>query len=162
MRIITSLWPTSGFLTSVSVRPGARSSFANAFMCASVLDDTEYTADARECIHRAVDLFGRVRGAHLRTNACATFRHDREREADHVHAFLQERIGHFRSELRVAEHDRNDRMFAGHERETERTHLAAEVRAVFAHARAQLRAFFARQQFEYFQRSGGDARRQRV
>jgi hypothetical protein len=42
MRIITSLWPTSGFLTRVSVSPGARSSFANAFMVASkVLDDIQ-------------------------------------------------------------------------------------------------------------------------
>src|SRR5580693_1597083 len=90
MRIITSLWPTSGFLTSVSVSPGARSSFANAFMCASLLNNAEFTADARECIHRAVDLLGRVRGAHLRANTCAAFRHHREREADHVDAFVQQ------------------------------------------------------------------------
>src|SRR5580704_18690683 len=89
MRIITSLCPTSGFFTSVSVRPGARSSFANAFMYASVSDNTEFTADARECIDSPVDLLGRVRGAHLRANAGAAFRHHGEREADHVDAFFQ-------------------------------------------------------------------------
>ncbi len=34
IRIITSLWPTSGFFTRVSVSPGARSSFASALMFA--------------------------------------------------------------------------------------------------------------------------------
>src|SRR6266404_8875668 len=111
MRIITSLWPTSGFFTRVSVRPGARSSFASAFMCASRLNHAERTADACESIDGAIDLFCRVRGAHLRANAGAPLRHDRGRKADHVDAFFQKRVGHARRELRVAEHDGDDRMF---------------------------------------------------
>src|ERR1700744_2193189 len=94
MRIITSLWPTSGLGTSVIVRPGARSSFASAFICASWSDDAERTADACKCIHGAVNLFGRVRGAHLRANARAALRHHRERKADHVYAFFQQFICH--------------------------------------------------------------------
>src|ERR1700722_2702385 len=72
MRIITSLWPTSGFLTRVSVSPGARSSFANAFMLVSrVSDDAQRTADTRERLHRAIDLRGRMRRAHLRADTRA-------------------------------------------------------------------------------------------
>ncbi len=40
--IMTSLWPTSGFLTRVSVKPGARSSFASAFIVSSALLRTFY------------------------------------------------------------------------------------------------------------------------
>src|ERR1700761_3426023 len=93
MRIITSLWPTSGFITSVSVRPGPRSSFANAFICFSIritrrlgVDDAEFTADAGKRLDGAIDLFGRVRGAHLRADARAAAPHHRERKTNYIHA----------------------------------------------------------------------------
>ena len=42
IRIITSLCPTSGLLTRVSVRPGARSSFASAFIVSPVRISLSY------------------------------------------------------------------------------------------------------------------------
>src|SRR5215831_7623589 len=150
MRIMTSLCPISGFLRRVSVRPGARSSFASAFI-ARILNDAERFADLREGCHRAVDLLGRVRGAHLRADARLALWHHRVGEADHVHAFREQRIGHPRGERRVAEHDGDDRMLARHQGEAERGHRVAEALTVLAHAPAQRLAFGARQQLEHLE-----------
>src|SRR5207253_5684725 len=72
IRIMTSLCPTSGFFTRVRVRPGARSSFANAFTCEFLVEPSADHAQGlpdlgkrRDC---AVDLLRGMRGAHLRAD----------------------------------------------------------------------------------------------
>src|SRR5512143_3684966 len=162
IRIITSLWPTSGFFTRVSVRPGARSSFANAFIVSPSADDAERAAHACERVDRAVDLRVGVCGAHLRADARLALGNDRVREPDHVDAFGEERVRHSRRELRVAQQHRDDRMPAGHEREAVPFHPAPEALAVRTHALAQRGALAAAQELDNLQRGGGDARRERV
>src|SRR2546430_9703815 len=85
MRIMTSLCPTSGFFTRVSVRPGARSSFASAFIWARLysVDHAQGLPDLGKRRHGPVDLLARVRGAHLRADAGFALGHDGIGEADH-------------------------------------------------------------------------------
>src|SRR5436190_7817514 len=91
MRIITSLCPISGFLTRVSVKPGAGSSFDSAFIekTANELSSahTERFADFRERSSCAIDLLIGMRRAHLRSYARFAFWHDRIRETNDVDAF---------------------------------------------------------------------------
>ncbi|MDI9654350.1 glycine C-acetyltransferase, partial [Burkholderia cenocepacia] len=46
--------------------------------------------DAQLATNMADRLLGRMRGAHLRTDARTAARHDGEREADHVDAFAEQ------------------------------------------------------------------------
>src|SRR6059058_1346896 len=145
IRIMTSLWPTSGFFTRVSVNPGAGSSFASALIDASLgygsSDHAQCPAHVGERRDGLTDLLRRVRRAHLRSYARSTLGHHGIRKADDVDAFGEQRIGHAGSKRGIAQHDRNDRMLARHELEAKRRHLAPEVLTVPAQAGAQPRAF---------------------
>src|SRR6185436_1311561 len=166
MRIMTSLCPTSGVLTSVSVSPGARSSLASAFIMFVALpfsvNRAERLADFRERGDGGVDLFVRVQRAHLRSDARLALRHDRVREPDHVDSLGEERIRHPRGERGVAEHHRDDRVAARHEVEPVRGHLPTEPLAVRRNAPAEPAALVALQKLEDAQRCRRDARRETV
>src|SRR6266496_305204 len=139
IRIITSLWPTSGFFTRVRVSPGARSSLASAFIAS--LQHADGMADFAERGDGPLDLRLGVGGGHLRADARLALRHDRIRKADHVDAFGEQRIGHPRGERGVAQHHGDDRMRSGHEIKAQPRHFAPEALAVFAHSRAERRTF---------------------
>src|SRR5690242_12230509 len=121
MRIITSLWPTSGFLTRVSDRPGPGSSLVSAFIVdrrdSSFVDCAERFADLRERGNGPIELRIGMRGAHLRPDARLAFRHDGIGKTNHVNAFIEQRVGHPCRERRVAQHDGDDRMPTRHEGE---------------------------------------------
>src|SRR5690606_17848103 len=60
---------------------------------ASGFQHAEAPADADEGIHRLVNLFAGVRGAHLRADARLAPGYDGEEEADDVDAFLEQLLG---------------------------------------------------------------------
>src|SRR5436309_14259188 len=68
IRIMTSLCPTSGFFTRVSVRPGARSCLANSFTCEFLVEPSAAHSQGRpdpsKRPYRAVELLGGLPGAH--------------------------------------------------------------------------------------------------
>src|SRR5262249_52744513 len=147
IRIITSLWPTSGFFTRASTRPGPRSSFANAFITRLLPDpsshDPERPADAPERRHGAIDFVVGVRCAHLRADPGLALGQNGIGKADHIDTFGEQRVGHPRRELRVAQHYGDDRVLAGDEREARCRHRTTEPLAVRAHTPAQCHALAA-------------------
>ena len=90
MRISTSFGPTSGFATSVRVRPGARSSLAMAFIVGFLMillsNDSKGFAGLDEAGDGAVDVVGRMAGAHLGTDPRLALGHDRIGESYDVNA----------------------------------------------------------------------------
>src|SRR5260221_181755 len=102
--ISTSLWPTSGSLTSMSLRPGPASVLTRAFIgWLHSLDHALGLADLGEGGDGAVDVFGGMGGAHLGADARLALGHHGEAEADHVDALLQQGIRHLGRELRLAQ-----------------------------------------------------------
>src|SRR5450432_1826879 len=102
----TSFGPTSGGGISCSHRPASRSALTRAF----ISDDSEGAADLDEGGDGLIDVLRLVRGGHLRADARLALRHDRVAEPDDVDAFLQHALGELPGELRVAEHDGDDRV----------------------------------------------------
>src|SRR6185369_4162177 len=109
--ISTSLWPTSGSLTSMSLRPGPASVLTRAFIgWLQLLYRTHRAPYFGKGGDGAVDVFGGMGGAHLGADARLALRHNGEAEADHVDAFFQQRVRHLGRELRLAQHHRDDRV----------------------------------------------------
>src|SRR5208282_3130572 len=155
--ISTSLCPTAGSGTSCIQMPGSARALTSAFICGPSLDDAEIASRAAECGDDRVELLGRMRGAHLRTDPRLTLGHDREGERDDVDARGEHALGETHGERRLAEHDRNDRMLAGQQSEAQCLEPGAEMPCVEVYALAQFRGSF--QQFEHTDRRGGDRRR---
>src|SRR5690606_35312528 len=83
-------------------------------------------------------MFSCMRCGHLRADARLAVRYDGIGEADDVYAVREEALRELGGELRVAEHDRHDRMFAGYEIESGCGHSFPEVRRVLPQARPQV------------------------
>src|SRR5688500_3742529 len=58
----------------------------------AILDYAQLLADLAECRHRSVELLARVRRGQLRANASFALRHDRIREPDYIHAFVEQAL----------------------------------------------------------------------
>jgi hypothetical protein len=102
---------TRAFMGPHGMMPSSRPAVANAAMARSSCSS-------------------RMAGAHLGADARLAERHDRVGEADHVHAEFEEAVGHAHGERGFAEHDRDDRMLAGHEVEAERREPARKCAAL--------------------------------
>src|SRR5262245_45505276 len=135
-RIRTSFGPGAGFAISCRSMPGAERALTSACIRRAILDYAQLFADFRERCHGAIELLARVRGGHLRADARLPLRDYRIGEADHVHAFVEQAAREIGRELRVAQHDRDDRMLAWHEVETGGCHSLAKVRSVVPQPRA--------------------------
>src|SRR3984893_2777799 len=162
-RIRTSLWPTSGFFTSTSFRPGPGVTLASAFIVSSMAigpsaNGAKRLANLGERGNRALDLFRIVRGAHLGSQARLALGHDGVRKADHVNAFFEERVRGARSEPGITEHNGNDRVVPRHKIEAQPGQRLAKVLRVPMHALSHRATLFATQKFERLDRRCGDAR----
>src|SRR5688572_11673709 len=111
-RIRTSFGPGTGFAMSWSSIPTAAWALTSACIRRAILDYVQFFADLGERCDGAVELLAGVRGRQLCADACLALRHDRIREADDVHAFVEQAAREFGGELRVAENDRDDRVLA--------------------------------------------------
>jgi hypothetical protein len=87
-------------------------------------------------------------------------RHDREGESDDVDPAPEHALGEVRRERRIAEHDRNDRMLAGQQIETQPCIPARKCAALRVHALAQVGELL--EQIEHPDRRGGHRRRDAV
>src|SRR5215470_15948547 len=111
--IRASFGPTFGSGMSSSQMPGAACCLTSAFMGTfagrggGALDDLELAADTREGRDRLLELRAAERGRHLRADARLALGHDREGEADDVHALGEQLLGHAAGERGVADHDRD-------------------------------------------------------
>src|SRR5450759_3195256 len=76
-------------------------------------EDVVLLPDFAECFDRFVEMGRRVPGRELRPDAGLPLRDDREEEADDVDPFREEVARDVLRELRVVEHDRDDRALAG-------------------------------------------------
>src|SRR5450755_4169280 len=166
-RIRTSLWPTSGLFTWTSFRPGPGVTLASAFIVSSMAigqsaNGAERLADLGERGDRAFYLCRIVRGAHLGSQARLALGHDGVRKADHVNAFLEERVRKTRGKLRVTEHDRNDRMVPRDQIEAKPGERIAKALSVLADARSHRAAFFAAKELDHLERGRGDAGGHRI
>ena len=94
MRISTSLGPMVGSATSISQMPGSALALTSAFMGGSSGDEAELAPGGGECRDRLLEVGARVGGAHLRADPRLPLGDDGEREADHVHAQLQQALRH--------------------------------------------------------------------
>ena len=105
----------------------------------------------RECVRREFQVFARMRGGDLRADTRGAVWNDRIKEADHVNAFLQHARGELLRLRCVANHDRDDRMHAGLDRQAALGQRSAEKFCVFLKLVAQ----FGRcaEKLERFQRS---------
>src|SRR5215217_594266 len=119
-RIRRSFGPGTGFAMSCSSMPAAARALTSACIRCAILDYAQFFADLGEGGDGAIELLARVRSGQLRADARLALRHDGIREADDVHAFVQQAACELGSELGVAEHDRDDRVLAGHEVEAGR------------------------------------------
>ena len=72
-----------------------------------------------------------MRGRDLRPNARGAVRHHRIEKADHVDAFLEHARREFLRKRGVAQHDRNDRVRAGFDREAALSQGSAKEFGVF-------------------------------
>src|SRR5512138_3321095 len=159
-RIMTSFGPGAGLGMSWRSMPVAARALTSACIRRGILDYVQFFADLREGCDGALELLTRVRSGHLRADPGFALWHDWIREADHVNAFVQQAARELGGELRVAEHDRDDRVLAGHEVEAGRGHAFTEMRGVFPQASAQGRVRF--EHVEHAQGCRGDERRDAV
>src|SRR5688572_23724685 len=110
-------------------------------------NDAEAPTDLDERLDQAVDLRGRVRRAHLRTDARLALWHHRVEEADHVDALVEQLARELLGELGIVQHHRRDRMRARPDLEAGLDDALPEVRSVRVDAVAQVAA--RRQQVEH-------------
>src|SRR4029079_11559633 len=141
-RIRTSFGPGTGLAMSCRSMPVAARALTSACIRRGILDYVQFFADLREGCDGAIELLARVRSGHLRADASFTLRYDRVGEADHVDAFVEQLERKVGGELRVAEHDRNDRVLPGYEVEAGRGHAFTKMRGVLPQAIAQRRVCF--------------------
>src|SRR5262245_41921289 len=138
-RIRTSFGPGVGLAMSWRSMPVAARALTSACIRRGILDYVQFFADLREGGDGAIELLARVRSGQLRADPSLALRHDWIREADHVDTFVEQPAREVGGELRVAEHDRDDRVLAGHEVEARRGHAFAKVRGVLPQSIAQRR-----------------------
>src|SRR5450755_4391654 len=166
-RIRTSLCPTSGLFTWTSFSPGPGVVFESAFIVSSMAMDplangAERPAHFGKRGDCAIDVRGRVRGAHLGSQARLALGHDGIRKADHVNAFLEQRVCKTRGKLRVTEHHWNDRMVPRHQIEAKPGERIAKALSVLTDARSHRAAFFAAKELDHLERGRGDAGGHRI
>src|SRR5207247_815568 len=75
-------------------------------------EDAVLRADLPECLDASIEVILLMGRRKLSADARLSLRHDREEEADHVDSFRVEIARHVRRELRVVEHDRDNRAVA--------------------------------------------------
>src|SRR6185312_15695315 len=128
----TSLWPTDGSGTSSSQMPGSARALTNAFMPCPwyLMNDGEIPSRHLERMHDPVELFPGVCSTHLGANSRFSMRHDRKREGHDIDALGLHPLRQIDRQGRVAQHDRNDRVFARNQIESRALHLFAEVAGV--------------------------------
>src|SRR5205823_10357979 len=114
-------------------------------------NDAERFADLGKRRDRLVELSVGVGRAHLRSYPRFALGNHGIREADDIDALREQRVSHSRRESRIAEHDGNDRMLAGHEIEAELAHRLPKAIAVRAETAAQRRALFTFQDIDDFE-----------
>src|SRR5580704_14989 len=162
----TSLCPTVGSGMSSSQMPGVECCLTSAFMfffrelSARRAEYTQLAADVGEGLQRTLELAALERRRHLGANARLALGHDREGEADDVHAALEQRIRHAAGERGIAEHHRDDRMLAGLEVESRPREAGAEEARVVEQLRAQLRGVL--EELEHGKTRSRDHRRDAV
>src|SRR5204863_4371026 len=92
-----------------------------------------------EGVDRKFQVFAGMRSGHLRANTRSAVRHDRIEKPDHINAFLQ----HSRSELLrlgcIADHNGDDRMHTGLDRQAALSQSRAKVFCVLFEFVAELR-----------------------
>src|SRR5690606_41112601 len=93
----------SGSHQSPAPRTTLACAWTQSSISTSVFQHAEAPADADEGIHRLVNLFAGVRGAHLRADARLAPGYDGEEEADDVDAFLEQLLGELLGQRRVVE-----------------------------------------------------------
>ena len=74
-----------------------------------------------------INVVARVRRADLHAYACLAHRHDWVGKRDDVDPKSEQRTRHAHGLVLVGEHDGNDRVFTGKERESRLRHLVAEA-----------------------------------
>ena len=99
-------------------------------------------------------------GGHLGADAGLAHGHHGVGKGDHVDAFVEQPVGHVPGQPRVSQHDRDDRVLAGHQVEAKGLQPGPETAAVAGEPGAQIGAGF--DQVEDLQRGGGDGRREGV
>src|SRR6187549_962647 len=99
-RIRTSFRPGTGLAMSCRSMPVAARALTSACIRRGILDYVQFFADLREGCNGAIELLARVCSGHLRADASLALRHDGVREADHVHAFVQQLARELGGELR--------------------------------------------------------------
>src|SRR6185437_17010299 len=119
----TSLWPTDGSGTSSSQMPGSARALTNAFMSLPLVNDGEIPSRHLERMHDPVELFPGVCSAHLGSNSRFSMGNDRKREGHDIHALGLHPLRQIDRQGRVAQHDRNDRVFARNQVESRALHL---------------------------------------
>src|SRR5262249_59681869 len=91
----TSFGPTLGSATSSSQMPGVACFLTSAFTSRPFsFDDPELFANEAERFQCAIELLACQRRRHLRPDASQSLGHHGEREADDIHAPLQQQLGH--------------------------------------------------------------------
>src|SRR6187551_1254702 len=110
--INTSLCPTFGMSMSFIQMPGLASLLTSAFMARPSFDQLQFLAHPDERRERAIELCIVERRGHLRADARLALGHDRKRKADDVDARGEQLVGEARGLRGVADHHRDDRMFA--------------------------------------------------
>ena len=94
----------------------------------------------------------------LRADARLAHRNDGVAEARHVNALFEHAVCELLCDLRVVEHDRNDRMLAGKQIEAELFHFLAEIVRVRVDAVTELRGRF--EKVDRLHRRGADRGRE--
>src|SRR5688572_17702697 len=160
MRISTSFGPGSGFGSSPSQIPGSGRDLINACMVPSLAGHAEFAPGLDKGRRRFLEHRARVARAHLGPDPRPAHRHDRIREADGIHAELEQAVRHAHGERRVADHHRDDRMLAGQQPESGGRELRPEPGRV----RRQLLARPGRrlEEIEHLERRRRDHRRDGV
>src|SRR5688572_22571212 len=126
MRISTSFGPGTGFGSSPSQIPGSGRDLIRACMVLSLAGHAELAPGLDKGLRRGFEHLARVARAHLSPDPRLAHRHDRVREADGIHAELEQAVRHAHGERGVADHHRNDRMLAGQQPESRGRKLRPE------------------------------------
>ena len=121
---------------------------------------SHFLFDLTEAADGEIEVFLRVAGGDLCTDAVAALRDDRIAKADDIDALFKHPAGKLLRDLRVIEHDGDDGVLAGEQIEAELFHLRAEIARVLMNLVAQRRGFL--QQIDRAERRGADGRRKRV
>src|SRR3977135_489966 len=125
--IRTSLCPTDGSGTSCSQMPGSARAFSRAFLDCSLMYHGKFASSRRECLNDLIELRARVRSAHLGANSRFSMGNHRKGESHDVNSLRLYALREFDRQRCVAQHDRDDGMFARNQTETQTLHLFAEV-----------------------------------